>query len=604
MAKSRASEVDVPRLCEAIYKARLTLKRYREEMLSSVQQMVGRHYSDEGTRETVPLNLIKSYVSIVGRKLISQNPRVLLSTWNKDQKAAVNAMQSWANRELENMNFAKTMGRVTKAALFSVGFTKVCLATPADAAHRNWNLEVGQPFADEILLDDIVFDVHARSFEEVGYIGHSYRVPLDVVKDSKLYNKSRLKLEAQPDPQFNREGDMKIGVLGRAFYSNEEEYEDFVTLWEIYYPRKRLVITLADDFMNGPLGGANEEPLRVVDWIGPDSGPIEVLGYEDVPGTAMPSAPLQNLRDLHDPANNILRKLIRQSQRQKRQLLVGGGSTEDAQRITDGNDGDAIRLDNPGATEEKDWGGPNEQLFAMFMKLKEEFSWEAGNLDSLGGLSPQAKTLGQDQMLQQNSSAIIQSMQEQVVDHARKVIKRLCWYWWNHPTKVMQTELAVPGLHGFNQVRSVHPAGHQGPGLKRSGRLADLEVQVDPYSMQSQTPQSQMASLTQVLTQIIIPLAPVLQAQGITPDMNFFLTLVGKYLNLPDLPQIVSVTEPPQQDSQQPPGAGDQPTSPGNTTRTYNRISQSNQTEGNKNAESMMKMMGQMGPQRNGTVNR
>lgn len=603
--KSRASEVDVPRLTEAMYKARLTLKRYRDEMRETVRQMVGRHWSDQGTAETVPVNLINMYVGIMARKLVAQNPRVMLSTWNKNMKPAVKAMEPWLNREMENMNFAKTMQRVVTAGLFSVGFTKVCLATPAVAGHKNWSLTPGTAFADEVLLDDMVWDIHARSFEEVGFIGHRYRVPLDLVKDSKLYTKARLKLEASDDPQFNKEGDERIGVLGRDFYSNREEYEDFVDLWEIYMPRHRLLITLADDAV-GVVGGGtiSTDPLRVVDWVGPDSGPFEVLGFGDVPGNAMPTAPLQNLRDLHDPANNIWRKLIRQAQRMKQNLLVGGGATEDAERINRTSDGESTQVNNADQIQERSWSLPNPQLFEMGNKLIEMFKEQGGNLDAVGGLNPQSKTLGQDQMLTQSASSIVAAMQETCVTHARKVLRKILWYAWYHPKNVIQSEFAPNGDKQYAINRFVHPANSQDPRamVKRTGRLADMDLQIDPYSMQPQTPQSQMQALDNVMAQVLVPLAPVLQAQGIVPDMNYYLQLKAKYLNLPELPQILSIGAP-----QQPQGSGgpDGPGMPAQTNRTYTRVSQGNETTANKDAESSQRMRGSIGPaSQNGTVNR
>ncbi len=609
MAKQskRAGEINIPKLCDDIYKSRLSLRRYRDEMRELVREMVGRHWSDEGTPWTVPLNLINIYQSIITKKLVSANPRVMLSTWQKPNQAAVGAMQEWVNEELENMNFAETEARCVTSALYSIGVVKVGIAMPANAAHKNWDLKVGEPYAEEVLLDDFVFDMHARTFEEVGYIGHRYRVPLEFIKDSKLYTKERLKLQAQPDAQFNREGDERIGVLGRSFYSDQEDYGHFVDLWEIYDPLRKLIITLPDQFMNGPMGGGEmgTEPLRVVDWVGPDGGPYHILRLGNiVPGNCMPAAPLQNLKDLHDPVNNILRKLIRQAQRMKEVLVVGNGSTEDAKRIEDANDGDIIRADNPDLSKETSFGGPNPEIFQLMGTLQQLFSWAAGNLDLLGGLSPQSKTATQDKMLNENSSSLIMSMQEQVVTHARSVVKSLCWYWWYHPKKVMDTTYKPAGMEEYQIPRSVYPAQFQGDvPLKRTGRLSDMKVRVDPYSLQGQTPQSRMAAVMQIMQQLVIPMLPVLQQQGNSVDFGELVNMLAKYSDLPDLLKIVKTFEAPQQST--PDQSADSPPKPGQTERTYNRISQSNETSANKMFSDNLKMTGDMSPnETNGTVNR
>ncbi len=46
---------------------RLALQRFRQERHAAVRQYVGNHYSDGGTPEAVPLNLISLYTQIVSR---------------------------------------------------------------------------------------------------------------------------------------------------------------------------------------------------------------------------------------------------------------------------------------------------------------------------------------------------------------------------------------------------------------------------------------------------------------------------------------------------------------------------------------------------------
>ena len=54
-------------------------------------------------------------------------------------------------------------------------------------------------------------------------------------------------------------------------------------------------------------------------------------------------------------------------------------------------------------------GGPDVNLFQVFGSVQGSCSsWKAGNLESLGGLSPQAKTLGQDKIARSLLSATIQ----------------------------------------------------------------------------------------------------------------------------------------------------------------------------------------------------
>src|SRR6516162_8737303 len=95
VVRSKKADVDLDRLCAAAQRARWVLRRFRQERARAVQLYLGGHWSDEASWEKQPVNLISLYCQIVGRNLIAKNPRVLLSTFDKQNKPAVSAMQSW-----------------------------------------------------------------------------------------------------------------------------------------------------------------------------------------------------------------------------------------------------------------------------------------------------------------------------------------------------------------------------------------------------------------------------------------------------------------------------------------------------------------------------
>ncbi len=560
-----------------------------------VQQYAGHHWSDEGTTEKVPVNLISLYVSVVGRNLIAKNPRVMLSTFDRSLKPTVSAMQAWANKEIEHMRLQETLQRVVVDALFSIGIAKVALATPADSASMAWNLGAGEPFAERVDLDDFVYDIHARDFGEVAYIGHRFRVPLQSVRDSSLYHRSRKDLTASDDPLYNLEGDERINVLGRGAYGGNEEYEDMVDLWEIYLPRHRLVITLADDNLTGPSAtNSTADPLRVQKWLGTEAGPYHILSMGIVPGNAMPKGPLQDLIDLHEAANKAYRKVVRMSERTKELTAVQGGAMEDGSRVMQADDGDILRLDNPDKIKQFVMGGQALQgVIAWATTAKDLFAYMAGNLDMMGGLSPQSKTAAQDKLLAENSTKALADMQDRTITFTSDVIKSLCWYWWHDPFKVQRSKHALPGLPNLQIQRQVTPAQRQ------AGRFEDLDITVDPYSMQHNTPQSRMAALNQVVTQIVLPMMQLLVQQGIAFDINAYLQKIAQYMDMPDLAEIITIQAPPQPDVST--GASKDRKMPMQTERTYNRTNTPSQTRESSDRNLVATMLGHnMGGNPNG----
>ncbi len=563
-----APQVDLARLCVAIQRARLMLRKYRAERTEMTRHFVGQHYSEHGTAVKVPVNFLALYVDIVGSSLISKEPRCLLSSFDRASKPILEAAQDWVNPEIQRKQVATTLQRVICDSLFSIGICKVALATPTDSATMAWSLRAGEPFAERVDLDDFVYDVHARDFNEVSYIGHRFRAPLDAVRDSPIYSRLRKQLAATYDELYNPEWDEKVSTIGRGLYGgNQEEFEDFTTLWEIYLPRHRLVLTLADDHLTGAslLGHSLlGEPLRVQRWLGPDTGPYHLLGLQTVPGNAMPKAPLQDLFDLAEFGNETFRKLMRQTGRLKEILGVAGQAMEDAARVNAASDGEAVQINRPDLLKSAVYGGPQQGVMAAFQVAWQYFNILAGNLEMQGGLSPQSKTLGQDELLAANASRLINTKQQQALKFTAEVLKGLVWYWWHDPLRVMSTRFNLPGMPEISAMRHVHPQ------QRRQIPFDQIDVKVDPYSITHQTPQQRLTALNGVI-QLVMPMMPLLQQQGISLDFNAYLQLVSKYIDLPELPDIFTIQEPPEQESQTSASTGSM--QPPETTRNYVRRS-------------------------------
>lgn len=583
--------LDIGRLCTAMHRARLVLEKPRWTRVEFTRQYVGAHYSIEGARLPVPVNLLASYISIVGRKLIANNPRVMLSTFEHQYTRTVETMEDWANKEIEKIGFAESLKRWVVDSLFSVGFMKVALASPYDAALSAWAVQAGDPYAQNIDLDDMVWDVFARKFSECGFIGHRVRVPLMAIKDSGMFGRGRkAAIEGTENMMYNLEGDERIGMLSRTTLAGaREEYEDFVDLWEVYVPRHKVVVTLLNDQLLGAAMGADQawkhgiphgRALNIQPWLGPQWGPIIPLGMSTVPGNALPKAPLQDLYDLHMFINRCTRKLMRQTDRQKEVLFCPAASGDDGKRAIDASDGEAWNMANPKDMMKVNFGGPDQRVFELMNAFKEVFSWLSGNLEIMGGLGAQSKTATQDELLNQNASASISEMQDSVGTGVARAIKSMCWFWHHNPSKYMKSKFTLPGLPQVSTVRRV------GPQERQQIAFEDLDIRVDPCSMVHMTPQMRGAALDQLVMQIVAPLMPIMQQQGVIFDMQAFLQKRAKYFDMPDLPEIVGVSNVPVESTQQSAqgnseGAG----MPATTTRNYNRRSTGGDTSANRMKE-------------------
>lgn len=572
MAKS-----EIGKLARAVSIAHKNLQDYRENRLRVVQQTTGANYGDPAasTPEAVLLNLLSIYDQTVSRAIISKEPRLMLSTHQDQNKPTVRLMQDWANRELEDMRFADTILRLALDAFNAVGIAKVALSDPGDSARAGWNRPAGSAFVDRIDLDDWVVDLMARDFSEVEFEGHRFRIPLDVAK--KRYGRRASNLKPSRRPDYNSGGDDAITTLSPGERSDYEQYQDHVTLWEIYCPRQRSIKTFDDAVVEGE-GGYGEEALEVREWLGPPSGPYHHLCFNIIPGNLLPIGPKQHLVDMHVSINGMLNKLVRQAERQKSVLPYTGADIRDVEMLEASRDGGMFKVNgDPRSLVEVRYGGPDAANYQFMEALWRLADWAAGNLSILGGLAPQSRTATQDKMLNENSTRMVADMSGTALRFITDIARALCWYWWHDPYKVMRTSIAPPAMPEAGVQRALTPRERlQTP-------WSELRIKIDPYSMVHKSPEARLQFLNGVVNQLA-PMTPLLAQSGQVFDPQFYLQKIAEYGDEPDVLGLYRVQEPVQMEGQRD-GMGHGTTLPANTTRTYDRRSTGGDTMNNQMAE-------------------
>lgn len=546
----------------------------RERREFQARQEAGHNWAEEASREKIHVNLLSLYKKIILRQLVPENIRATLSTFDVQSRPAVKACQRWFVDEIARTHFAETMRSVAHDALHGFGIIKTGLATPSIAAMKSWNVSAGEVYSSRVDFDDWVWDVHARHWSECSFMGHRFRVPLQTIKDSKRYNKARKDLTASDDRRYNTEGDLRIDVLSRGFYGNDEEFEDMVDLWEFYLPRHGLIVTVPEDSLSGitsPSRDGTPLPLLEQNYIGPDDGPYTFLVFEDIIGNLLPKGPMMDLLEPHLNLNNIMRKLIRQAERMKENTVLRKGDEGDAKRYEDAIDGQILFANNPKETTIIKQGGPDQNLFQFFIQFKQIYSWLAGNLDVEGGLAPQGRTATQEKILNQNSGSGVQDMQERVTGFTKKVLANQLWYHWKHPQSEMETTYAPKGLSDMQIPQKVSPWNSQDPqAMKRTGNFEDITIDVSP--MISLTPQQRGQQLRSLIMQLWAPLQQQASAQGVVLNFPMLFEKLGHYDDDPDYAEIFNLTEPGGIDE------GDDGGSPAPETTTHIRENVSQRT--------------------------
>ena len=521
----------MPDLRRAITWSRERLRPYRVNRYDAILQYVGKHYGEGGTRSRVPINLIELATSIYTMQLVAETPSALVTTKHKQLKPYAYDLELALNHLSHEIKLGLELEQVVHNSMFSMGIIKHGMELTGAATNHGIWANVDQPFAASVELEDWVHDMGATRFDKVQYKGNRYRLPLDIVQEFSLFDKTaRNKLHATQKVAYDEQGDEKLSTMFAGGQVDPDEFVPHVELWDIYLPLEKLLVTF-------PCEGDDESPpLRVVEWDGPEGGPYKELYYNTVPGQCMPIPPVAYWLDNHELVNTIMLKLGDQVQRQKTVLGVAGAATEDGNRVIVADDGDAIRLDSPESMKEYSFGGPDQMSLGFMIQLKDIFSYMAGNLDALGGLSTQADTATQDQLLHMSSAKRIASMQKKTIEFTSEVMSGLAHYLWHDPLiqipitrRVQGTDIEIPGVFSAED---------------REGDFLEYNIKIHPFSMTHVTPAQKLQTLTQVFQTFVVPFAEQLQAQGTEVNFESLLRIIGKYANMDELDSVLNFYGP------------------------------------------------------------
>lgn len=564
----------VRRLRDAMRCSAQALRPWREEYIALKKRYAGSHYGGNQGGQKTPTNLLQLALRIYQRQLISGQPRAIVTTNYQGAKLEAYEFQLALNHMLLMMDIRSTLQIVVKEALFRMGILKVGI-TPVEMPNAtSWSTDAGMPYADPVLFEDWLHDTTAHRLEEMSWCGNRYRVRLDALRESPLFDPelvSGLKpkdggstgiddLGGGAGSDSNQKSNLMSG--NRVF---DEEYTDYVTLWDIWLPFEQLVVTLCDD--------DSQKPLRIVEWDGPRRGPYHVLAFDILPGNVVPVSQGQSLADVHDLINSLYRKMGRQAERQKTVTFASGISASDgtSQAIIDAADGETVRCDDPRAVQEFRMGGVDQATLGFSQVLQNVFSYLGGNLDSLGGLGRMADTVGQEEIISRSSNTLVSEMQNTTVEFVKAVTTSIGFYMWSDPTLIMDLTKPLPMLGGATGKLPFR----WGP-WSRTESWYRFIMDVEPYSLRSRGPGERLQTLMQVVTQVLMPMQPFMQQKGGGINVEELLRVIARYGDMDELPDIVEFSGAP---IDQGPGigvsssGGSAPTMPAQTERTYVRKS-------------------------------
>jgi len=555
-------------LWTAMKASHLALKPFRDNRRKAIENYVGSEWGDvTEERRQVLVNILALTARTYMMSLAANRPNVMVTANDLQLKPFARKFQVGVNNMLEEMKFERTMRQIVLDAFFSIGLAKVYRAEskPVEipnpqmpmepgpyATEQDWAdyrqiqqlmssttwVDPGKPFVERISLDDYIYDTQARSFERARFHAHEYRVPLSAVKKDSRFNKKIVKKLSSGSKwnglSFGTHEEQVKDLIGDN-HMDHDEVEPMVTLIDLYLPmEQKWAVLAADDSL---------APLFVDDWDGPENGPFHHLRFDEVPDNAMPLAPAQNLRLLHQLINSLMRKQARQANRQK-DITTYQGDDKDARQVQRANDGDTVRVNNPDSINVLKYGGVDQMNLAFYQVVDGIYNRMAGNLDAMAGLGPQSKTATQDQMINDAVSESEARMQYAVVEFVAGVSSDIGQMMWGDEVLQVSGTYKDPGL--------MFPVNANWTPEMREGDFLQYKFDVEPYSMAYKSPTQRLGQIGQAIQM----LAPAIQTGSVMLNGAALADTAAELLNEPRIREIIQTAPPPDPMMQQGQGGG------------------------------------------------
>ena len=515
---------DLNRLRNAISASRRDLEPARVFAKDATRLFLGRH-AKKSSDQRQPINVMELATTTIVYQVVPKCPQLSITTPFRSFVPYAAELEIATNHYARKLEVDNTMRIAAMQAVFSLGIVMVGLDRDSGMSldMDGFRTHYEKPFISPVLFEDWVHDTAARHWQELTFMGHRYRLPLEYVLQSRRF-KNKKGLAASIRANTNESGDSRADALDNP----EAEITDMIDLWDIYLPAEGLILTL-------PL----EDETRVLataEWDGPETGPYHPLWFIDAPDRVMPLPPAVNWKESHDTINELARKLRDQALRQKSWTGIRGGVSADGNTLLDVEDGDVRHVEDPNGAREFKSGGPQAETVGFVTQLLSWFNYTSGNMNLLGGYAASSGTLGQDQILQQNAGKRLSDMQHKTRKCIREVLTSLAYYLHTDPLIEVPLEKTIPGTNERT------PFSYS-PEL-RSGDFLDYNFSLEPYSQAEPTPSEQLQTLSMLLERIIFPLAGEMAKQGVQVDVPNLVRTIGKLSNFDQLDTILSFSTP------------------------------------------------------------
>jgi hypothetical protein len=576
---------------QELYEELRQAEKYRDDKLHAFDQQLRRYfgpaYAKRGSIDNYPENHYYEYISLMLPRVSYNNPRVrIVSRRLGMHEVVAEALATGTNRQFREQKIRRLCTEIATDMLFNWGIVLTAQEPlPGKRPSERWVLtgdgydrERIQPFgprAYRVSQRNYVQDPQALTHDAVRFKGHKYlRDKEDLLeeakRDSKLPEDDRqhwnLKLleEVCTGTSFRGSEMLEAASWPHAYRHDRDQIE----IWEIHIPEHDwdegdgkgpeqgyhgVKYTLA---VHAP-GGEEDDPKLgwlkpPVPYYGPRWGPYTMFGVYPVPDMPLPMSPLvavdSQIRELNKHSKAVSKAMADY----KRLIFVDSGDPDLADQVRDGSDSLVIPVDGLAMTAGQkvvtaEIGGVTEQHLTFGNILRARLDRNSGVTEAMRGNVTGLGTATEQAMAGQSADSRVAFVQQQFNESVAQVAETYAWYNYHDDRVVIPLgpDMTIEGEELEFQGGEFD--------LGSDATFEDLELEVEPYSMERTTETTQQRRNAEMLN-IVTQVAPMIPQM---PWVKWDLVLrnLGQSMNVPNLHEIVNLevaAKVAQQEAQEP----------------------------------------------------
>lgn len=510
------------------------LEPFRSNRTKLVDDYCGSFYGErvEPRKKKFLVNLMLQTAEAYTMAMAANCPRCTAVTKFPELRGFALHFQEAVNNLALEISLELTMQALVLDAFFGPAICKVCLGDSSEVQiEADPQMDPGYPYVGRVSLDDWVHDTGAKDFRMCSFYVDRYRVPFEKLRDRNLYKQSVVKT-LNPVSKYEREND--TSNLGAGTEPDPDEIVPMIDLVDVYLPSLGKVCTWAS---RRKMDIFNTEPLTVIDWDGPETGPYKMLNLGPVPDNIMPTSPAANLKHLSDLFNSIFRKLDQSARNQKDILIYEGGAEDDVMRVASAKHMEAVKVNRKDALQTLSFNGPNGVMQAFGAGVLQMFDRMAGNLKLMAGLGQQYDTATQEMAARGDVNQREGAMAYKVIRMANEIFHDLGTLMFEDKTLKVESSVTIPKLEFMGPQRSDWTPQY------RQGKRRDYRLNVISSSMAHKPPSARAAQLRAQMNDPIV--AMMIQMGKIELDPAEYLATLAEYDDMPEYLRILKVPTMP-----------------------------------------------------------